>query len=181
MNLVIRRSLVLCTAIFALVAASGYVLFGSATNANILTNLTPAAVAAYVGAPAAAALCFGIRLGYCACLMATFTMLNWALRETVATLATGAPVLAGRSFHAVSYAILAAVYAASILFPSVWTAMSLTGATAAVLLAYILPGLLIIKTQRDRPAAVAGAALCIVLGLVMGVVGVLNTLVFSKQ
>jgi hypothetical protein len=67
--LVVRRSLAACTALFTAVAAGGVVLFGSATKDNILLNLTPEAVARLAPPAAAAALCFLIRLGYCACLM----------------------------------------------------------------------------------------------------------------
>lgn len=37
----LTTQLVVCTAVFTLVAAGGYCLFGSSTNANILINLTP--------------------------------------------------------------------------------------------------------------------------------------------
>ena len=54
---------------FTLVAAGGYFLFGSKTQANILNNLTPDNWAPIIGAGVGAAVSFGVRLGYCACLM----------------------------------------------------------------------------------------------------------------
>jgi hypothetical protein len=66
--MVIRRALAICTAVFTLVAIGGYTLFGSGTKDNVLNNLTPEGVAPLVGRPAATALCFAIRLGYCLCL-----------------------------------------------------------------------------------------------------------------
>ena len=49
-----------------------------------------------------------------------------------------------------------------------------------VLVAFILPGCLSLKTERRRPLYRALAWCCVVIGLSMGVVGVLNTLVLRK-
>lgn len=116
-------------------------------------------------------------------MQSTFAMLNWALRETVTKILFGVEMLPGPGFLFISYAILAIQYAVSILFPSVWTAMSLTGATAAVFVAYILPGALIMRVtgpEQGGADKILGA-ICVGMGLLMGVVGVLNTLVFSHQ
>lgn len=59
----------MCTGVFTLVAAGGYCLFGSSTNANILNNLTPANLAPIVGEVAGQVLSFCVRIGYCTCLM----------------------------------------------------------------------------------------------------------------
>ena len=80
-----------------------------------------------------------------------------------------------------SYVILLVEYIISILFPSVWTAMSLTGATAAVFIAYILPGALMAKVEGSDTLHKVLGWVCVGLGTLMGVVGVLNTLIFSKQ
>ena len=64
---------------------------------------------------------------------------------------------------------------------AVWTAMSVTGATAAVYLAFILPGLLTLRVgaRVGRLSATSRAlsVVCIVLGAGMGVVTLLNTFV----
>lgn len=106
-------------------------------------------------------------------------MLNWVLRETLTKLAFGVRRLEGRSFLYKSYAILFAEYVVSIMFPNIWVAMSLTGATAAVFVAYILPGALILKVGGQGPVDKILGATCIILGTVMGVVGVVNTLFLS--
>jgi len=110
-------------------------------------------------------------------------MLNWALRETITKALFGVDMLPGPGFLMVSFSILAVQYAVSILFPSVWTAMSLTGATAAVFVAYILPGALIIRVEGPGQfgADKVLGAVCVGMGALMGIVGVLNTLVFSRQ
>ena len=113
-------------------------------------------------------------------LQSTFAMLNWALSETVTKSLFGVEMLPGPGFLAVSFTILGAQYAISILFPSVWTAMSLTGATAAVFVAYILPGALIVKVGGQGAWDRSLGAVCVGLGLLMGAVGVLNTLFLSR-
>ncbi|GAB4822493.1 hypothetical protein N2152v2_009539 [Parachlorella kessleri] len=177
MMMVVRRALTLCSTLFTLVAAGGYMLFGSDTQENILNNFVPGTLAHLVGPVPANILSFAIRLGYCICLMATFALLNWALRETVAQLAFGRTHLSTAGFLLTSYVLLLVLYLVSILVPSVWTALSLTGATAAVLVAFILPGALILKTERRRPLYRALAWVCVLLGVAMGVVGVANVLI----
>lgn len=63
--------------------------------------------------------------------------------------------------------------------------MSVTGATAATFVAFILPGLLILRvaarTQRVRLASRALALVCVVLGVAMGAVALLNTLWLSRR
>lgn len=185
MMMVIRRALIVCTLVFTLVAGGGYILFGSSTQANILNNLTPDSLAPVVGQAMGSVLSFANRLGYCISLMATFAMLNWALRETVTKLLFHKPVLPGPGFHALSYALLAVIYLVAILVPSVWTAMSVTGATAATFIAFILPGFLILRvasrTHRLSATSRVLALVCVVLGFTMGTVTLLNTFWLSKS
>lgn len=114
-------------------------------------------------------------LVYCP-LQSTFAMLNWALRETVTKLIFHVRMLEGSGFLYMSYAILFFEYFISILFPNIWVAMSLTGATAAVYVAYILPGALILNVGGDGLKDRVFGAICVVLGVLMGVIGVANTL-----
>jgi hypothetical protein len=61
--------------------------------------------------------------------------------------------------------------------------MSVTGATAATFVAFILPGALILRVARRTPGlstrSSALAVVCVVLGLTMGVVTLLNTFVLK--
>lgn len=59
-------------------------------------------------------------------LAAIFPMINWALRENLAGLVFSEP-LGTTGWFAVTYAILACSYTASVWLPSLWTAMTLTG------------------------------------------------------
>lgn len=176
-HMVIRRSLGISSGVFVLVAAGGYALFGSHTSANVLNNLTPEGLAVFVPETVAQVVSFAVRAGYCVCLVSTFTMLNWTLRSTVSTLIWKEHMPATKlHFFGLTYALLATLYLVSILFPNVWAAMSLTGSTAAVLIAFILPGALAVHFARpeERLARILGKT-CIGLGILIGVVGVLNT------
>jgi hypothetical protein len=179
--MVIRRALGFSMGIFTGVAAGGYLVFGSGTHANILTNLSPEALEAFLPQSLALLVSSGIRLGYCLCLFSTFAMLNWALRETLALAAFGTLHLPRHTFLGLSYSILVVLYVISVVFPSVWTAMSLTGSTAAVYIAYILPGAIIAKVKSEDLRSVVLGRLCVVLGLVMGAAGVANTLFLSSS
>lgn len=180
-NMVIRRSLTICSILFTSVAAAGYALFGSQTKENVLLNLNPDALTTYIPPLAANALCFAIRLGYCLCLMTTFTMLNWSLRETISDMWLGVHMPPQPQFLTISYTTLVIVFVTSVVFPSVWTAMTLTGATASVFVAYILPGALILKVGRGTLWDTVMGSVCVGLGLVISVVGVLNTFVLSSS
>ena len=67
--------------------------------------------------------------------------------------------------------------------PAVWTAMSVTGATAATFVAFIMPGLLTLRVAARTGAIGATsralALVCVVLGLTMGTVTLLNTFVLK--
>ena len=68
---------------------------------------------------------------------------------------------------------------------AVWTAMSVTGATAATFIAFILPGFLILRvasrTHRLSATSRVLALVCVVLGFTMGTVTLLNTFWLSKS
>lgn len=61
--------------------------------------------------------------------------------------------------------------------------MSVTGATAATFIAFILPGLLILRvaqrTNQLSATSTALAVVCVALGLVMGVVTLVNVFVLQ--
>lgn len=147
--MVIRRSLVVCTALFLSLAVSGVALFGSATEGNVLVNLRPEVVEAYTPRAVANILCLGIRILYLLVVVSSFPMLNWALRETASSYLFGARTLEGeREFLVFSFGLVLVEYVMSVVFPEIWTVMALTGATAAVYVMFILPGALIFKTSE---------------------------------
>jgi amino acid permease len=179
LGLVVRRALGGATALFAAVALGGAALFGRATAGNVLLNLTPAALDALLPAGAAAPLCAASQAAYALCLLATFAMVNWALREALCRtlFGRGAEALPRAAFAAFSWAVLAALYAVSIAFPSVWAAMSLTGGTAAATVAFTLPGLLALRAPGGSAAHRAGGGACVAAGALMAAVGVAGVFV----
>lgn len=177
--MVIRRALALCTVLFLSLAVSGVLLFGSHTEPNVLLNLRPEVVEEYIHPKAASFLCLSIRVAYCMCLMSSFTMLNWALRETLTVNIFGVRMLHDWRFYIKSYSIILVEYLISILFPNIWTVMSLTGATAAVYVSYILPGALVCRVHGDGKTDVILGGFCVVLGILMSIFGVAKTLFLS--
>jgi hypothetical protein len=106
-------------------------------------------------------------------------MVNWALREALCRtlFGRGAEALPRAAFAAFSWAVLAALYAVSIAFPSVWAAMSLTGGTAAATVAFTLPGLLALRAPGGSAAHRAGGGACVAAGALMAAVGVAGVFV----
>jgi amino acid permease len=172
--MVIRRSLVVCTALFLSLAVSGVALFGSATEGNVLVNLRPEVVEAYTPRAVADIICLGIRILYLLVVVSSFPMLNWALRETVSSYLFGARTLVGEgAFLLFSFGLVLVEYVMSVAFPQIWTIMALTGATAAVYVMFILPGALVSKTS-DRGEDWFMSRFSIIFGFVMMFFGVID-------
>ena len=172
--MVIRRSLVVCTALFLSLAVSGVALFGSATEGNVLVNLRPEVVEAYTPRAVADIICLGIRILYLLVVVSSFPMLNWALRETVSSYLFGARTLVREgAFLLFSFGLVLVEYVMSVAFPQIWTIMALTGATAAVYVMFILPGALVSKTS-DRREDWFMSRFSIIFGFVMMFFGVID-------
>jgi sodium-coupled neutral amino acid transporter 2 len=172
--MVIRRSLMVCTVLFFTLAVSGVALFGSATEGNVLVNLRPEVVDAYMSERLAAFLCLTVRILYLLVIISSFPMLNWALRETTASYLFGSRTLEGQGkFLLFSFGLVLAEYVLSVIFPEIWTVMALTGATAAVYVSFILPGALVYKTSEGGEDWFM-ARFSIVFGVVMMLFGVID-------
>jgi len=172
--MVIRRSLMVCTALFVVLAVSGVALFGGRTEGNVLVNLRPEVVQAFLPGPLANILCMGVRVLYLGVIVSSFPMLNWALRETCSSYLFGSRTVDGNhQFLVFTFSLLLGEYALSVLLPDIWGVMSLTGATAAVYVMFILPGALLHRTSREARDSIAGRLL-IALGMVTMIFGVVE-------
>ncbi|KAL4421082.1 hypothetical protein ABPG77_001377 [Micractinium sp. CCAP 211/92] len=174
---VIRLALAVCAAIYGTVAVSGYALFGSATDGDVLKNLTARFVASLVPVPAAHALVYGIATAFSFNLLVNFVLKVWAVRDNLCELALRQPALqlANRPFYAVTALLVAAAYGISILVPSIYGLLSLVGATACVTFSYIFPGLLVLRCQRSALQR-GGAAGLLALGAAMAGIALHNRL-----
>lgn len=171
MLLVIRAALVVCAAIYSAVAVSGYALFGSATDGDVLKNLTARFVSTLVPRPLAHLLVYGIALIFSFNLLVNFVLKVWAVRENLCELALGLPALqlSHGPFYGITLALVMAAYGISILVPSIYALLSLIGATASVTFSYIFPALLVLRCQR---AAVPRAGAVGLLGLGAAMAGI---------
>ncbi|KAK9815771.1 hypothetical protein WJX72_009225 [[Myrmecia] bisecta] len=178
---VVRRSLTVCTVAYLLIAIGGYIVFGSSTDGDVLRNITPENLTPLIGRTPAEVFCTAVRLAYCICLSAAFALVNWALRETLASLILREEHLAGVGFYALTCATLGVLYATAVVVPSIWFAMSLMGATASVTLGFIFPGLLATKLDSQSGLRMLLAYTMVATGVVTGVAGVLKTVVWDQH
>jgi hypothetical protein len=110
--------------------------FGSGLHDDVLSDITATRIAQLLGsAPAAHAAAFAVRAGYLLSLTGSFTLLLFPLRHVIADVALGGhDALAGSAWWLPATAGLAvSAYLTACFLPSIWGALSLTGATATTM------------------------------------------------
>ncbi|KAK9677245.1 hypothetical protein RND81_11G130400 [Saponaria officinalis] len=143
MNQVGRMTTVICVLVYGFTAFSGYLLFGNDTESDILTNFDRD-----LGIPYSSALNYIVRVGYILHLVLVFPVIHFSLRETVNALvfSGSAPLSESRKrLLCLTMVLLALIYLASTMIPSIWTAFKFTGATTAVSLGFIFPSLIALR------------------------------------
>ncbi|KAJ4833889.1 hypothetical protein Tsubulata_048064 [Turnera subulata] len=147
-------SLVLCAAIYFAIGIFGYLLFGESTMSDILVNFDQSSDTA-IGA----LLNDIVRLSYAFHLMPVFPLLNFSLRGNIDEfLFPNKPALAKDTarFLSLTLSLLALIYVAAIAIPNIWYVFQFVGSTAAVSIAFIFPGAIVLRdvykisTLRDR-------------------------------
>lgn len=93
----VGAGLLVTAALYVAVPAAAVILFGAATvNHDVLTNYTPAAVAAIIGeehARPATFIAYGCRAAVAVCLSTSYPLQHWSARDAVLTLAAGARIV----------------------------------------------------------------------------------------
>ncbi|CAN0916268.1 Amino acid transporter AVT6E [Linum grandiflorum] len=138
-----RITTALCVAVYACTAISGYLLFGSGTEADILTNFDED-----LGVPFSTALDYIVRVGYVLHLVLVFPVLHFSLRQVVNDLIFegSAPLTESRKrCLALTAVLLGLIFFGSTMIPNIWTAFKFTGATTAVSLGFTFPSLIALK------------------------------------
>lgn len=146
MNRVGRITTVLCITVYASTAISGYLLFGSDTEADVLTNFDTD-----LGIPFSSALDYIVRVGYVIHLVLVFPVVHFSLRHTVDAMVFkgSAPLSESRKRSlALTAVLLGLIYFGSTMVPNIWTAFKFTGATAAVSLGFIFPSLIALRLSH---------------------------------
>ncbi|CAM8955406.1 unnamed protein product [Rhodiola kirilowii] len=166
MTKAVRISLIICAIIYFTIGISGYLLFGESLMADILVNFDRSSDSAM-----GALLNDVVRLSYALHLMLVFPLLNYSLRFNIDELLFPNKtllVIDNCRFVSLTIALLALSYSASIAIPNIWYFFQFIGSTAAVCLAFIFPGAIVLRdkqgiaTRKDRIVAVVMILLAVV-------------------
>lgn len=178
MNRVGRITTVLCVVVYALTALSGYLLFGDATESDILTNFDKD-----LGIQYSSALNYIIRVGYILHLVLVFPVVHFSLRQTVDALVFNGwvPLAESRKrLLLLTAVLLVLIYLVSTLIPNIWVAFKFTGATTAVSLGFIFPSLIALKLHEKGHALERGEKilswLMLVLAVLVSIIGVIGNI-----
>ncbi|KAD4585516.1 hypothetical protein R6Q59_035916 [Mikania micrantha] len=182
MNKVGRLTTVLCVLIYASTAVAGYLLFGTDTESDILTNFDKP-----LGIRFSTALTYIVRVGYVLHLVLVFPVIHFSLRQTVDELAfngSGPLSESRKRCLGLTFVLLALVYLGSTMIPSIWTAFKFTGATTAVSLGFTFPALIALRLSSQGPGLTSRerflAWLMLSLAVIVSVVGVVGN-IYSLQ
>ncbi|KAF3329488.1 putative sodium-coupled neutral amino acid transporter 6 [Carex littledalei] len=142
---IIRTSLGLCSIVYILTSVFAYLLFGEETQDDVLTNFD-----SDLGVPFSTLLNDIVRVSYVLHIMLVFPLVFFAVRVNLDGLCfpsrRHAPLADdNRRFYFFTVVMLVLVYFIAIFVPSIWDAFQITGATAAVCIAFIFPASIVLK------------------------------------
>ncbi|CAA7398230.1 unnamed protein product [Spirodela intermedia] len=143
MTKAVRLSLILCSVIYATVGLSGYLLFGDATMADILSNFDRTS-----GSDVPSLVNNLVRLSYGLHLVLVYPLLNFSLRINVDGLffPRSRPLpYDDTRFVSLTLGLAAFVYLAAIGIPNIWTLFQFFGSTTAVCLSLIFPASIVLR------------------------------------
>ncbi|KAK1292475.1 hypothetical protein QJS10_CPB17g02163 [Acorus calamus] len=141
MNRVGRITTLLCVVVYASTAVSGYLLFGDATESDVLVNFDRD-----LGIRFSTALNYVVRIGYVMHLILVFPVIHFSFRATVFALLFKTPEAVGRKKRlALTAVLLGLIYLGSTTVPNIWVAFKFTGATTALMLGFIFPALIALR------------------------------------
>ncbi|KAG2649125.1 hypothetical protein PVAP13_1NG087100 [Panicum virgatum] len=163
---IVQTSLGLCSSVYIATSFFAYLLFGEATLADVLANFD-----SDLRIPFSAVFNDIVRVSYVVHIMLVFPIVFFALRLNLDGLLFPTARHISRDnqrFTIITISLLAVIYLASIFIPSIWDAFQFTGATAAVLIGFIFPAMIILRdpygvsTKRDKVLAVTMIVLAVV-------------------
>ncbi|KAG0488747.1 hypothetical protein HPP92_007404 [Vanilla planifolia] len=137
----VRVSLFLCSVIYATVGLAGYLLFGDATMADVLSNFDRSSASPLLNDV--------VRLSYALHLMLVFPLLFYSLRLNIDGLffpKARRPIVSDAvRFLCLTFLLLASVYLAAMAIPNIWVVFQFAGSTTAVCLSLIFPGAIVLR------------------------------------
>lgn len=149
MNQVVRFSVIFCTALYILTGVSGYLLFGEATSADILSNFDT-----NLHVPCSNLINYVIRVGYAVHIMLVFPVIFFSARITAYDLIcpNSRPLTESKTgLWLVTVALFSIMYVGSTSIPDIWIAFNFTGATTGMCIAFIFPALAAILARSADP------------------------------
>jgi len=162
---IVRTSLALCSSVYIATSFFAYLLFGDGTLDDVLANFD-----SDLGIPFSSVFNDVVRVSYAAHVMLVFPIVFFALRLNLDGLLfpTSRHISHdNKRFAAITVSLLVVIYTAAIFIPSIWDAFQFTGATAAVLIGFIFPAMVILRdpygiaTKRDKILAVTMIVLAV--------------------
>lgn len=145
MRVVVTNSVYVVGFSYVMFCCAAYTLFGDATSTDILQNFDRdiAKIIHHV-----VILTSAVRLGYVVTLVLTFPLIVFAVRNILDAVIFGdTNRFEHLRFIVLTCGILAFAVFGSIMVPNIWVAFQFTGSTAAVIIGFILPGLVALKTD----------------------------------
>jgi solute carrier family 38 (sodium-coupled neutral amino acid transporter), member 2 len=140
---IVQTSLGLCSSVYIATSFFAYLLFGEATLADVLANFD-----SDLRIPLSSAFNDIVRVSYVVHIMLVFPIVFFALRLNLdGLLFPTARHISGdnKRFTIITISLIAVIYLAAIFIPSIWDAFQFTGATAAVLIGFIFPAMIILR------------------------------------
>lgn len=140
---IVRTSLALCSSVYIATSFFAYLLFGEGTLDDVLANFD-----SNLGIPFSSVFNDIVRVSYAAHVMLVFPIVFFALRLNLDGLLfpTSRHISHdNKRFAIITISLLMVIYTAAIFIPSIWDAFQFTGATAAVLIGFIFPAMVILR------------------------------------
>jgi sodium-coupled neutral amino acid transporter 2 len=140
---IVQTSLALCSSVYIATSFFAYLLFGEGTLADVLANFD-----SNLHIPFSSVFNDVVRVSYVVHIMLVFPIVFFALRLNLDGLLfpTARHISRdNRRFAIITGSLLAVIYLAAIFIPSIWDAFQFTGATAAVLIGFIFPAMIILR------------------------------------
>ncbi|KAF0935513.1 hypothetical protein E2562_034303 [Oryza meyeriana var. granulata] len=145
---IVQTSLALCSSVYIATSFFAYLLFGEGTLADVLANFD-----SNLHIPFSSVFNDVVRVSYVVHIMLVFPIVFFALRLNLDGLLfpTARHISRdNRRFTIITVSLLAVIYLAAIFIPSIWDAFQFTGATAAVLIGFIFPAMIILRYPSDN-------------------------------
>ncbi|KAK9841250.1 hypothetical protein WJX74_002613 [Apatococcus lobatus] len=137
-----------CTLAYIVSGIGGYFLFNGHPSEDVLKSFTPAQLAPLLGDNFGSITEIAVRASYLVVLLCHAPIVSFGLRELILEKMFGDEEPHAGAYSGVTLLIVAAAYVFSVVIPNVWTFLQITGATAALALAYIIPALLMLKMDK---------------------------------